>query len=251
MRAVKMFSLVCAVAMVLAVSLGAQRIPDAGIPTAPASGFSDDDGLLDTEAGAEQRITAMIRDLRERHGYRLYLVIKPTLISTNPSDLAALLQQEWLPEGGGLVLVYESDTGRMGFGRSLESGDGIIENEAGVPSYELVALVSKALEGVDGTEGAGVYLETVITGICEGLQGYFERKQAPVNGSRSFKLTLVTVGFLSFLALCGMGLGWLMGKADKRQAERRIFPPVDVPERLSAPYGGGGGGYGRFGNGNH
>ena len=249
-HAVKRFSLICAALVVFAGSLGAQqRITDADVPTLPANGFSDEGGVLGTEPAAAQRIIGLIRELREMYGYRLFLIIESSLISTNPSDLAARLQQEWLPEGGGLVLVYESDTRQMGFGRSLESADGVVENDAGVPSYELVAIVSEALEGLEGSETAEVHLETIITGISTGLGGYFERKQAPIDGSRSLKLALVTIGALSLLALCGMGLGWLMGKADKRQSEKRVFPPLEVPERLSAPYGGGGGGYGSFGNG--
>jgi hypothetical protein len=244
-----MFPLVCALIAVFAASLFAQRIPDGDPLISPANGLSDEDGLLGKGSADERLIISQIRDLRDRHGYRLYLVVKPSLISTNPSDFAARLQQEWLPEGGGLVLVFESDTRQIGFGRSLETGDGIAGFEEGVPAYELIATVSKALEAAEASETTEDFLKTLVSEISTGLQEYFERKKTPVDGSRSLKLTLVTIGFLSLLALCGMGLGWLMGRSDKRQAERRVFPHVDVPERLSAPYGGGGGGYGRFGGG--
>jgi len=246
-----MLSLICALLAVFAASLSAQQIPDTDIPTPPATGFSDKDRVLGKNPGLERSIIGQIQDLRKRHGFRLFLILESSLISTssNPSDFAARLQQEWLPEGGGLVIVFESDTRQLGFGRGLEASDGLIENEVGVPAYELVATISKAVEAAEGSETTELYLETLITAITTNLQGYFERKNAPADGSRSLKLALVTIGSLSLLALCGMGLGWLMGKADKRQAEKRSFPPVEVSERLSAPYGGGGGGYGRFGNG--
>jgi hypothetical protein len=246
---VKRLSLLCAVFVVFANSLCAQRIPDADVPAPPATGFSDEDRVLGADPGVEQRIIGQIQDLAARHGYRLYLIIESSLISTNPTDLAARLQHEWLPEGAGLVIVFESDTRHLGFGRGLDASDGLVENESGVPAYELVATMSKAMTAAEGSETPEIFVETLVTGISTGLQGYFERKKAPVDGSRSLKLALVTIGSLSLLALCGMGLGWLMGKADKRQSEKRIFPLLEVPERLSAPYGGGGGGYGRFGNG--
>lgn len=245
----KTFSLLFAALVVFACSLCAQRVPDGEVPAPPARGLSDPGGVLGADSGVEGRIIGRIRDLRERHGYRLYLVIEPSLISTSPAELAARLQQEWLPEGGGLVLVFESDTREVGFGRHLETGEGIVESGAGVPAYELIGTVSKALEAAENAGTAEEYLDTLVAGISTGLEGYFERRNAPVDGSGSLKLTLATIGFLSLLALCGLGLGWLMGRSDKRQAERRVFPPVDVPERLSAPYGGGGGGYGSFGNG--
>jgi hypothetical protein len=40
-----------------------------------------------------------------------------------------------------------------------------------------------------------------------------------------------------------------MGKADYRQSDTRIFPDIDAPERLGAPYGGGAGSSGYFGKG--
>lgn len=247
--AVKRLSLICVLLAVFAGSLFGQRIPDTDIPLPPASGFADQDGLLGKDSAVERRIIGQIQDLRNRHGYRLYVIIQSSLISTNPSDFAARLQQEWLPDGGGLVIVHESDTGRMGFGRGLDTGEGLDVGPAGVPAYELVGILSKSLEEAEGSGTKEIYLDSVMGGISAGLQGYFERKNAPVDSGRSLKLALVMIGSLSLLALCGMGLGWFMGKADKRQSERRVFPPVEVPERLSAPYGGGGGGYGRFGNG--
>jgi hypothetical protein len=188
-----------------------------------------------------------IHELEKEHGYRLYVILKHALISTNPSDLAAQMQQEWLPDGGGMVIVYESDTKRMGFGRGLDSREGLIENESGVPAYKVVEIVTSSLEASAGIEAAEPYLQKVVTEICSNLNEYFERKQAPVEGGRSLRLGLVTIGALSLLALCGMGLGWLMGKADKRQSQKRVFPVIEVPERLSAPYGGSCGGTGYFG----
>ncbi|MFM2199739.1 MAG: hypothetical protein RLZZ505_3171 [Verrucomicrobiota bacterium] len=194
----------------------------------------------------------MIQTLERQRGYRIFVVIERSLIASNPNDMAAQLQQDWLPEGGGLVVVYESDTRTLGIGRNLHPGEGMTAGEVGVPSYELFRIIGKALAEADKKEGAEnteVYIEALVAGICQEIEAYFARKEAPVEGGRSLRLALVTVGALSLLALCGMGLGWLMGRADRRQAETRFFPEIDVPERLGAPYGGGCGGSGGFGQG--
>ena len=242
------FFLICALFALLAGALSAQRLPDSDIPEPPPSGFSDENGVLSKNLSAQRRIIEQIRDLKTQHGYQLYVILEQALISTSTTDLASRLQQEWLPDGGGLVIVFESDTRKMGFGRGLDASEGLIENKAGVPAYELVDNISKALKAAAGAETKELYLETLVTEIGTNLQEYFKRKKAPVEGGRSLRLALATIGALSLLALCGMGLGWLMGKADKRQSQKRAFPPVEVPERLSAPYAGGGGGYGHFGN---
>ncbi len=244
------FSLIAAIIAVFAGALAAQRLPDADIPPMPPSGFSDKDGVLGKDSGARQRITEIIHQLETRHGYRLIVILERVLISTSPNDLAAQLQQEWLPDGGGLVVVFESDTRNLGFGRGLDATEGFVENKAGVPAYELVAIISKALTEAETAESTELYVEKLVVGIGTNLLGYFERKKSPADGSRSLKLALVTIGALSLLALCGMGLGWIMGRSEKKQSQRRVFPSVAVPERLAAPYGGGGGGgYSSFGSG--
>jgi hypothetical protein len=232
----------------LAGALFSQRLPDTGIPL-PPSGFSDKDGVLSKNPSAQRSIVELIRDLETQHGYRLYVILERAIISSSPSDLASRLQQQWLPDGGGLVFVFESDTRKMGFGRELDASEGLIENESGVPAYALMGIVTKALRDAKDVEATEPYVETLVTGIGANIDEYFKRKNTPVQGGRSLRLALVTIGALSLLALCGMGLGWLMGKADKRQSQKRAFPPVEAQERLSAPYGGGGGGYGRFGGG--
>lgn len=191
----------------------------------------------------------LIQDLEKKHGFRLLLVVERSLISTNTNDLASQLQKKWIPDGGGLVVVFESDTRSLGFGRGLEATEGMIEDKTGIPSFGLVEIVSDSFQASKGIESGEVFLEKFVSELCQNLDAYFERKKKPVDGSRSLRLALVTIGALSLLALCGMGLGWLMGRADKKNSLVRIFPPLDVPERLGAPYGGGGGASKSFGSG--
>lgn len=230
--------------------LGGQSMPGEKLPDPPPTGLSDNDGVLGENSEAQRRVAGMIGKLWQERGYRLFVVLKRSLISSNANELAARLQQAWLPEGGGLVVVFETDTLDLGFGRDLDPGEGMRRGETGVPAYELIRIISKALEVAKKKEGAEkteVYAEALVAAICTEAEAYFARKEAPVDGGRSLRLALVTVGALSLLALCGMGLGWLMGKADGRRADTRVFPEIDTQERLGAPYGGGGGGKSYFG----
>ncbi len=232
--------------------LAGQSLPEQQLPAPQSTGLSDESGVLGNGSDAQRRVAEMIRALERERGYRLIVVLERSLISSHPNDMAAQLQQAWLPEGGGLVVVYESDTRELGFGRNLDPGEGMTTGEIGVPSYELVRIITHALgeaEKKEGTEKTEIYIETLVTLICGEIDAYFARKEAPVNSGRSLRLAMVTVGALSLLALCGMGLGWLMGRADRSQTETRFFPEIDVPERLGAPYGGGCGGSGSFGQG--
>lgn len=239
------FFAACVLCLLAVRTLTGQSLLQEQNPAPISAGLSDEFGVLGKDSEAHRRIDAMIKTLGRERGYQIFLVIERSLISSNPNDMAAQLQQEWLPEGGGLVVVYESDTRVLGFGRNLQPGEGMTAGEVGVPSYELFRIIAKALADADKKEGAEnteVYIEALMVGICAEIDAYFVRKEAPVEGGRSLRLALVTVGALSLLALCGMGLGWLMGRADRRHAETRVFPEIDTPERLGAPYGGGCGG---------
>ncbi|MFK7851442.1 MAG: hypothetical protein AB8D78_10735 [Akkermansiaceae bacterium] len=218
-----------------------QRLPDSDFPVVPPTGLLDDQNILGNNSDLQRRVIELLQDLERKHEYRVLFVLESSLIGTGAQDLAALLQKEWLPNGGGLVVVFESDTGKVGLGRGLETKKGMMNGDMRVPSFSLIEIVSKALEAAKGIEAQEVFLETFITALCIELNDYFELKKAPSENSRSLRLALVTIGALALLALCGMGLGWLIGKSDKERTGARFFPNEQVPERLRAPYGGGGG----------
>ena len=225
----------------------AQRIADSDLPLPPPTGVLDEEGVLQNNNGAQRKMIETIQALDRAHGFRMFVVLSRSLIGSTPSDLSARLQKAWIPEGDGLVIVFESDTMKLGFGRDLEGGEGLSAERTYVPAYGLVEIISKALKDSDGESQPQIYIGTLVSNIAANLDAYFTLKSAPTDGGRSLRLALVAIGALSLLALAGMGLGWLLGKSDRKHAEIRVFPPVDQPERLAAPYGGGGGGSMFFG----
>ncbi len=219
----------------------AQSFSNLRLPAPPADGLLDERSVLGKNEAIKARLVQQIRQIEEEHGYRLFVVLEPMLLGVSAQELASLSYQKWLPEGGGLVVVFESDKQQIGLGHRLDGTGGMIGNQAEIPTYALGDLVNDAFRKASlREEGSGPLIESFLTELCANIDGYFERRNQPHDGSRSLRLALLTVGAMSILALCGMGIGWLLAKADRKQFRRRVFPPVDVPERLGAPYGGGG-----------
>ena len=101
-----------------------QALPDwlarSGAPKPPDFGIEDDSGFFNRSSGAVKRISDQLHKLEADHGFRIFLIVEPVLIATTAPELAAQLQRSWLPEGNGLVVVYESDSRSLGFGRDFE-----------------------------------------------------------------------------------------------------------------------------------
>ncbi|MFD2255227.1 hypothetical protein ACFSSA_00935 [Luteolibacter algae] len=241
------FFLILLVWTLFAVNSTAQRLPDSDIPKAPLTGLSDKFGVLRNSPSIAERIVQQLQELKIQHGFQLYLYMEPSLMGSSAIDLAAQLQEAWLPDGGGLVIVFESDTKKIGLGRQLETTEASLRSLESVPAYTQVEIITNSLMAANKEQNTEAYLELLVTDLCENFDQYFQRKKAPANSDRSLRLALITVGALSLLALAGIGLGWLMGKSDAKQAETRGFPQYDIPERLGAPYGGGCGGCHHFG----
>lgn len=241
----KAFFLTCMTLLLVAASMHAQALNE--LPPPPLTGLSDDGAMLGKNSSAQQQIIGQLRKLEANHGYRLYVILERSLIGTSPSVLAADLQQKWMPRGGGLVIVFESDTGKIGFGRGFDASEGIMEGAEGIPAYSLVEIISKSLQASEGIEVPELFIQKFVGEIAENLQEYLRKKEAPAKGGRSLRLALATIGALSLLALGGMIVGWMIGKSERKQGRVLKFPEMDTPERLGAPYGGGGGGSSYFG----
>ena len=70
-----------------------QSLPGEELPTPPPAGFSDPGGVLGKGSDAERRLARMINVLERERGYQLFVVIHRSLISSNPNEMAAQLQQ--------------------------------------------------------------------------------------------------------------------------------------------------------------
>jgi hypothetical protein len=221
----------------------AQALPEwlAGeeTPKPPEFGIRDESGFFSRDSGVTKRISDKIRKLEEDHGFRIYLMVEPVLIATTAPELAARLQQWWLPTGEGLVVVYESDNRGLGFGRDLAASVDKVDIPGRVPTHELENILLRARETTDSSLAPEAFLEALVGNLTYEFDSYFQKRAAPLPAGRSLRMGLLTIGALTLLALGAIGVGSLVRLPS--MAEKRIyrFPVVDRPERLGAPCGGG------------
>lgn len=140
----------------------ARRLLETVIPPVPSSGLLDEDDVLKDDPAINSRLIMLLQDLEERHSYRLIVVLERWLIRTAAQDFASSAQLEWLPEGGGLVVVFEWNTGNMGFRRGL-NGIEMIDNECDFPSFALTDIVTTAFRSANEAEAPVVSIERAIT----------------------------------------------------------------------------------------
>lgn len=227
----------------LLLSVSGQALPDwlgkNGIRKPPDFGILDEGGFFNRNSGAMKRISDQLRKLESDHGFRIYLVVEPVLIATTAPELAAQLQQSWLPEGNGLVVVFESDNRSLGFGRDLGGTPGAIEDASHVPTHETAAILLRAQEGMEETPVPEASIESLMGNLVMEFTSYFERRSAPLPAGRSLRLGLLTIGGVTLLALGAIVVGAIVRLPSMAGSRRFRFPLVDRPERLGAPCGGG------------
>lgn len=202
----------------------------------PAESRVDDKGGFFKGSGTQERISQTLQQLGRDRGYIIHLVVEPVLIGTTPQELAARLRQAWLPEGNGLVIVFESDSGAIGVGRDLEHD--VSEQPLLIPSFETAAMINRAVAAVDRDLQGEAFVESLMTEISSEFDRYFQQIEAPAPVERSLRIAMLAVGTLSLLGLVAIGVGTFIRHSSMAAVERFQFPEVDALERLGAPCGG-------------
>lgn len=215
-----------------------QSVTAQNIPKAPDTGVRDSTDLFRHQPDAIKRISTQIQKLKKNHGYHIYLVIEPILISTTTSELATRLQQSWLPDGNGLVIVYESDTRAIGLGRNI-GNPAPDENIHQIPTHETEAILMDVTSSIDQSLTPQAYIEALTTTLAFEFNDYFEQLNEPPPEGRPLRFFLLTIGGITLLALGVMAAAFVSKLPSMKKNQTFRFPEVDRPERLGAPYGGG------------
>ncbi|MGL4400433.1 MAG: TPM domain-containing protein, partial [Luteolibacter sp.] len=205
----------------------------------PTFGVVDESQFFSRNSGAFKRISDQLRKLEADHGHTIYLVVEPVLIGSTAAELAAELRRAWIPDGNGLVIVFEADSRRLGIGWDLTSRpDPPLGNSPQIPSHETSAMLTRARDAIGENLTSESYIETFISNLVGEHTRYFLRRAEPPPPGRSVKMGLLVVGTLSLLGLGGIAVGGLVRHSSITAARRFRFPVVDRPERLGAPCGG-------------
>ena len=214
----------------------------------PPTGIQDNADFFRRQPQLATKLSEELRTLRENHGFQIYLVVESLLVTGDVFRKASELQGTWLPDGNGMVVVFEVDTKALGFGRGYDESHGFT-HEA-VPSYETIEILTQASTQLKRGDPPEVYIDTLITQLTKGYGEYFKRKAAPVPEGRGLRLAMIIFGGVSALALIGLLIAWFLHRTDHISGRTSYyFPPVDMEERLGAPYGGGEVSSRRFGTG--
>jgi hypothetical protein len=212
---------------------------DEKVPPPPPFGVSDASGVYARDPEALRRMSDALRQLQNRHGYTIHVVVEPILISETPTERAIRFQNAWLPHGNGLVIVYESDSRDMGMGRWPDFNPADPSDRPLVPANDVIAVLSQVERAIPPDLPAEKHLEALVLGLVDGFTRYFTRQEEPATAERSLRSGLVVVGLACSAVLLAMGVAWQVRRGDRRSTLRFLFPDVGIPERLGAPFGGG------------
>lgn len=213
-----------------------QALPVQG-PPPPTSGIMDNGGFFNRDTKAYKHISEQLQKLEQDHGFKIYLVVEPVLITSSAPEWAETLRRKWLPDGNGMVVVYESNSRNFGVGWDMAGGPDQIDNSSRVPSHETTAMLNRAMDSAKPDMASETFLETLIVSLADEFDGYFKRRATPPPAERSMKIGLLAIGTLSLLGLAVIGLGGLLRHSSMVGVRSFRFPVVDRPERLGAPCG--------------
>jgi hypothetical protein len=220
------------------------------VEQAPPDGIQDNAGLFQRHPAQRAAIAEKIGKLREERGFHLYVLIESVFVHGDPQTKATQLRDAWIPDGNGLVFVFEVDSRRLSVGQQLEqqlAEDGSI---LGIPSYVIAAILNQAsTEARQQPMPPEAFMEVLISRVTDGFTQYFIRKDNPLPQGRTLRLGMVVIGTASALALIGMAAAWLLRRSERSGGGNFFFPETEVAERLGAPYGAGKISSRRFGKG--
>lgn len=192
--------------------------------------------LLSRKPGLHSNVSNRLLELRQEFGFSLYLVIQSGLESESPLATASVLQKPWVPDGKGMVVVYETDSKRVGFGRPFLADPDLTEK---IASFDTVAVITDAVHGIDRSLPDEQIVVQLTELLCNGFRERILQAEEPPPAGRSLRLGLFVTGAASTLALGALLVGWLVRRGDDARTRRYRFTEIDRPERLGAPFGGG------------
>ncbi len=217
----------------------ARRVPTeeeplslAPIPPRPANRIFDDARLFSPDGR-----TALAETLERAHtddDLDIYIVATTFILGESIEDRAHRIADAWVKAPKGFVLLYVRGEQTM-----TMSTPG--EEEPFLSVRTLRALYEEAIRGAANESEAPARirstLDSLITGVRE-ASAERERMERVFNPDVT-RLLAFFLGALSCLGAAGWGLWRLLRSFDHDQDSRFIFPPVSVPLRFGAPFGGG------------
>lgn len=191
-----------------------------------------------------QEIRDRLGEFYDRHELPVYLAVYAGLISSTPAERAEELRREWLGDRYGFVLVYDTDTGTLGFGRPIKApGNGGDSDPAAgigrIPSYELTEVMNKVRENLGNNPDSLAHLDDLTERLVSEFDASLARLEAPPRRGPMLMFGVAVVGVIALIALAAMFASRWISRADAESGRVLELPDVQVGQRLGAPCGGG------------
>jgi hypothetical protein len=233
---------------ILAGWLHAQEDDDFTPPPRPADGILDEARMFARSPERHQAVASALAALQEKHGFPFYYVLYNSLYGRSLDDRAHALQQAWLGESPGIVLVLETDSKQFRVGQGATKQDKVpVQSGAALPVTGPKELAPSDLGTImRGMEGSLLqapsteeYSERLATGMATGISKVLDERVAAPEGTTKSRLVLLAVGFGAAVGLISLLVVAGLKRAEAKALERFVFPKATVGTRLGAPFGGG------------
>lgn len=199
---------------------------------------SDPFQVLRQNPELKAELSEVIRQLEDKHKFRIRLLIRPVWMGGTVQELAGTLQDVWFPKGDGLVMIIETDNRKLGLGVAMH---GDPEDETWImPTHASAAILKRVADRMNPNLPLDEYLRSAVLDMVSEHTAYLEKRTAEPAPAHVLREYLLLIGVLSVVGLGAFAVAaWMRLSKAKEQGSVRRFPTVSTPERLGAPYGGG------------
>ncbi len=215
-------------------------------PPPPEDGIFDQARILARDPARHRAVAEALGELQAQHGFRMYYVLYDSLISSSAGERAMQLQQAWLGEKPGLVLVLETDRGVFQFGQAAPRQEEIAPGRtierpgpANISAFELTDVIREIETPLKEAKDRGEFAEKLGIGVAQGVRGLLDERANAPTGNTRLRMVVLAIGLLAGIGLLALLVAAGLKRAESKSRERYVFPKVGVGMRLGAPYGGG------------
>lgn len=215
-------------------------------PPPPADGILDEARILARDPARHRAIAEALGDLESKHGFRMYFVLYDSLISSSARERAKVLQEAWLGEKPGIVLVLETDRGTFNFGQANPKQEQIAPGQhlerpdpKSISAFALADVIRELEPQLKEARDRGEFSEKLGIGVAQGILRSLDERAAETPGGTRVRMVVLAIGLLAGTGLIALLVVAGLKRAESKSQERYLFPKVQVGTRLGAPYGGG------------